>query len=182
MTVTSKPIIASSEYPRLSARRTGFRVGGGVGRLAAAREMAKRFQRQWIMVFLFGMVALATVAGMYLNVTANAAIAGREIQNMEAEINIIERTNADLQTNIATLLSNQVLAERAAGMHFEPTGRDGLVYIVVPGYFPAQAVRMVSVKTPAENMLDRPEFNETLIDWAREQLKLAAIPLTEVTR
>jgi cell division protein FtsL len=153
-----------------------------MGRLAALRESSRRFQRQWVMVFLFGMAALATVAGMYLNVSANAAIAGREIQNLEADISVIERTNADLQTNIATLLSNQTLEERAQAMNFQPVPRASLEYMVAPGYFPAQGVTMVAVVAPVESLLNRPEFNETLIDWAREQMKIAALPLSVINR
>ena len=41
-----------------------------------------RIQRQWIVNFLLAVVSLAMVAALYLDVTARADIAGREIQNL----------------------------------------------------------------------------------------------------
>ncbi len=181
MTATSKPV-ALSNHPRPAARQNSYRAyrAEAVRLVAVARDSGLRFQRQWVIVFIFGMLALATVASMYLNVTASAAIAGREIQNIEAEITVIERTNADLQTNIATLLSNKTLAERALAMNFKPVERAMLEYVLVPGYMPAQAVTMVVPAAQPEMVSNLPEFNETLIDWVKQQMEMASIPLIQV--
>ncbi len=44
------------------------------------RQAPWRVQRQWIGLFLLGLVLVAMVAGIYLNVTVRATLAGREIQ------------------------------------------------------------------------------------------------------
>jgi hypothetical protein len=181
MTLIGK-LFNPADHPRTTTHRNSFRAySAEASRLVAlARESGRRFQSQWVLLFIFVMIMLATVAGMYLNVTASAAIAGREIQSIEADITINERANADLQTNIATLLSNKVLEERVHAMGFEPVDRTELEYMVVPGYFPVQAVTMAAPPVQPDPLLSSPEFNETLIDWIKQQLETAALPLTQV--
>ena len=127
-------------------------------------------------------VLLALLAGLYLNITASASIAGRQIQSLEVEITANEQINADLETQIATLMANSVLEQRAQALGFQPIDRNTLQYMVVPGYFPPQAVSMVSVDAPSETLAGSPEFNETLIDWISKQIQAASIPLTESSR
>jgi hypothetical protein len=81
---------------------------------------------------------------------------------------------------IAVLLSNQVLEERAREMGFKPVERGTLQYMVVPGYFPAQAVTLVAPVVQAKILRESPEFTETLIDWIEQELEAASIPLTQV--
>ena len=182
MTLTARLTPSKPVHPRTPARRNSFRaLRAETARLMAfARENSRRFQSQWVILFAVGVLALAMIAGLYLNVTASAAIAGREIQNIEAEITINERVNADLQTRIATLLSNQVLEERALDMGFAPVSIETLDYMPVPGYFPAQAVTLVQPETQADLLRESPGFNETLIDWFEKQMEVASIPLIQV--
>lgn len=184
MTATVNSAPQATSRPRAAARRSGFRAyRAEISRLVAtARESSRRFQRQWIILFAAGVFALAAIAGLYLNVTANAAIAGREIQNIEAEITVNERANADLQTNIAMLLSNQVLEDRALALGFKPVAQDDLDYMVVPGYFPSQGVTLVAPVTEVKTIRETPEFNETLIDWFKQELEAASLPLAQIRR
>jgi hypothetical protein len=181
MTIISK-LIAPSARPRktrkrgLDAYHTIAEMAGGLGRY---QDVPLRFQKQWISSFLTIVMALGLVAGLYLNVTARTAIAGREIQNLEAEIVINERVNADLQTDIATLLSNNTLEARAlaAGfVHFEPAD---LEYLVVPGYFPSQAVNMVTPVAEVDVLAMSPEFSESLFSWIARQMETASVPLAQ---
>ena len=183
MTLTGK-LNVPVPHSRTPSYRSKFRTFSAdvLRMMTVARETGKRFQRQWLLLFFSGLLALAMVAGLYLNVTAGAAIAGREIQNIEAEITINERANADLETRIAMLLSNQVLEERAHALGFEPVDRASLEYVTVAGYFPAQAITMVAPVAQTDILLNSPEFNETLFDWIEAQLAAASIPLTQVKR
>ncbi len=147
--------------------------------VAVARESGLRFQRQWVISFVAIVGMLALLAGLYLNVTASASIAGRQIQNLEVDIVANEQVNADLETRIATLMSNSVLEQRAQIMGFAPVDRTKLEYMVVPGYFPPQPVSMVSSAAPEEILANSPEFNETLIDWVSKQVEAASLPLSE---
>jgi hypothetical protein len=47
------------------------------------RQAPWREQRQWIGLFLVGLVLVAMVAAIYLNVTVRTAISGREIQLLQ---------------------------------------------------------------------------------------------------
>src|SRR6185436_17622358 len=71
----------------------------------AYRQAPWRVQRQWIGAFLLAVIGVAMVAALYLDVTARAAVAGREIQEMRKEITTIQRENADLETQLADLTS-----------------------------------------------------------------------------
>jgi len=147
--------------------------------VAVARESGLRFQRQWVIFFVAVIGMLALLAALYLNVTASASIAGRQIQSLEIDIVTNEQVNADLETQIATLMSDSVLQQRAQVMGFVPVDRTKLEYIVVPGYFPSRPVSMVSAAVPVEALTSSPEFNETLIDWISKQVAAASLPLSE---
>ena len=151
-------------------------------RLVTERDRSVRVQQQWVVSLVVIIAMLALLAGLYLNITASASIAGRQIQGLEAEITAHEQVNADLETRIATLMANSVLEERAIAMGFTPVERKSLQYMVVPGYFPPQAVNMVSATNPGEVVSSSPEFNETLLEWLAKQIQAASIPLAESKR
>jgi hypothetical protein len=182
MTIIAK-LITPSARPR-KARKSGLNAYRAIvdvaGILGHYQDVPLRFQKQWISSFLAIVVMLSLVAGLYLNVTARAAIAGREIQNLEAGIVINERVNADLQTEIATLLSNNTLEGRALAAGFTHFQRTDLEYLVVPGYFPSQGVDMVSPVTNTDVLAMSPEFSESLLSWVARQVETASVPLTKV--
>ena len=62
----------------------------------AYRQSPWRIQLQVVGLFLLLLVMIALVAGIYLNVTARAATIGRRIQEMQFEIQVNQRLNADL--------------------------------------------------------------------------------------
>ena len=77
----------------------------------AYKQAPWRVQRQWIGAFLLVVIGVAMVAALYLDVTARAAVAGREIQEMRFEITTIQRENADLETQLADLTSTAVMEQ-----------------------------------------------------------------------
>ena len=92
------------------------------------RQAHWRVQRQWIGLFLLGLVAVSMVAGIYLNVTVRATLAGREIQLLQSTFITDQRTNSDLETQLAGLTSIGSMQQRAEAMGFQPasTGRHHL--------------------------------------------------------
>ncbi len=146
------------------------------GTLRNHQEMPIRFQREWLAVFLAVVMLLGLVAGLYLNVTARAAITGREIQSLEVEIAANKRDNADLQTQIAILLSNQSLSQRAQALGFEPVRREDVEYIVVPGYFPSQGISLIQPTAETDLLAAKPEYTESLFEWLGRQMEAAAKP------
>ncbi len=180
MTIIGKLISSSSRSRTVAARPEpdahGYRAEAA-RLVAVARESGLLFRRQWVISFIATVGMLALLAALYLNVTASTSISGRQIQSLEADITTNEQTNADLETQIATLMSNTVLQQRAQAMGFQPIDPTKLEYIVVPGYFPPQPVNMVSSDAPTEMITASPEYTETLIDWISKQIESASIPL-----
>jgi len=139
------------------------------------REAPHTKQRQWVALFLLAVVSVAMVSALYLNLTASAAIAGRQIQYLEAEIVVNQRANADLQLRLAQLLSTETMEQKAYSLGFRPVEMDVLEYVVVPGYvgdLPFELTKDVPLLTAPEIA---PEFNQSLIDWLDEQMQSAAV-------
>jgi cell division protein FtsL len=140
------------------------------------RQAPWREQRQWIGLFLVGLVLVAMVTAIYLNVTVRTAISGREIQLLQATIAEDQRTNADLETQLAGLTSASAMQQRADALGFAPARHDDITYVIVPGYAP-QAVVDMSVHGPAGPAAPAilPEYTESLFDWFTRQLA-ASVP------
>jgi cell division protein FtsL len=145
----------------------------------AYKETPWQKQRQWIALFMLGVVSVAMVAGVYLDVTARAAIEGREIQQLEDEIMQNDRTNADLETQLATLLSTSVMQQRANALGFHSLEADQLEYLVVPGYIASKPFQITAPPTDSASVTALPEFTQSLFDWLDQQVHSAALPLTE---
>lgn len=181
MTILSKLL---SPAPRRSAQTTrqgNFDFFGAFEKAANTlqryQDIPLRFHRQWLTTFLASLLLVGVVSGIYLNLTARAAIAGREIQNLEADIITNQRLNADLQTRIAGVLSNISLEERAAAAGFEPVSRDNIKYLVVPGYVPSQGPDLLQLSAEGPSLTLPVEYTETLFAWLGRQLESASTPL-----
>jgi cell division protein FtsL len=142
------------------------------------RQAHWRVQRQWIGLFLLGLVAVSMVAGIYLNITVRATLAGREIQLLEPTLSSEQRTNSDLQTQLAGLTSVGSMQERATAMGFNPANPEDFTYVAVPGYEPQTAVDMSQPvlasqeQSPQPTLL--PEYTESLFDWITRNLASSA--------
>lgn len=142
------------------------------------RQAPWRVQRQWVGLFLLGLVLVAMVAGIYLNITVRATLAGREIQmlqsntvNDEPDITDNRRINSDLETQLAGLTSVESMQQRAEALGFQPASPDDMTYVIVPGYTPRKAVDMStpnSDQPQAPSLL--PDYTESLFDWITRRL------------
>jgi len=140
----------------------------------AYKEAPWRTQRKWIGLFLVGTIAVGMVAGIYLNVTSKAALAGREVQVLEEDITEAQRNNADLETELAELLSTGNLLARAEEMGFVPTDPEEVVFISIPGYFPPAPVVMAASNATRHSPALDPRFSQSLFGWFDEQMQNAA--------
>ncbi len=147
------------------------------------RQAPWRVQRQWIGLFLLALVLTAMVAGIYLNVTVRAALAGREIQMLlnpslinplpETRPNSIatnKRINTELQMKLADLTSVESMRQRAEAMGFQPAGPDDITYVAVPGYVAQSGVDLSTpgAAQPAAPIL-LPEYTESWFDYFMNQ-------------
>jgi len=138
----------------------------------AYRMAPWRVQRQWIGAFLLSVVALAMVAGLYLDVTAQAAIAGREIQNLAAETSAVQQDSADLQTQLASLTSASVMEQRAEDLGYRAMEPDEMEYLVVPGYAPSQPDILAILPQPGLRAPTiPPDYTQSLLDWLDQRLQ-----------
>jgi hypothetical protein len=139
------------------------------------RQAPWRVQRQWIGLFLLGLVLMAMVAGIYLNVTVRATLAGRETITLQAMITTNQRVNADLETQLAGLISIESMQKRADTMGFQPADPTDITFVAVPGYVEQSAVDM---SAPGGNKPDvpiiLPEYTESWFDYFMNQQSYSA--------
>ncbi len=147
-----------------------------VNHLVHAYKVAPwRVQRQWIVSALLAVVALAMVATLYLDVTSQAAIAGREIQSLNVAITQSQQVSGDLQTQLASLTSASVMEQRALDLGFRPVESDEVEYVIVPGYTAPEPAILSYASLPQLSALTiRPEYNESLFDWVDERILSSA--------
>lgn len=131
-----------------------------------------RIQRQWVSIFLLIVLGFAMIATLYLMVTSQAAIVGREIQDLRLAIIEIEHTNADLQTELARLTSSDEVEERARTLGFRPVEPEEVEYLYIPGYVAPQAVTLATApELQPSAPSNPPEYTQSLLDWLNEQLQ-----------
>jgi hypothetical protein len=130
-----------------------------------------RIQRQWVGGALLAVVTLAMVAALYLIVTSQAAIAGREIQDLTYSITISQQVSGDLQTQLASLTSASAMESRALELGFRPIESDEVEYLVVPGYSePEPFILNATQHLQLSALTIAPEYNQSLLDWMDEKI------------
>jgi cell division protein FtsL len=159
-------------------------------RLVQAYSQAPwRRQLQIVGTFLLILVAVAVVAGIYLNITTRATAMGRDIQNMQVHVSgyyslntdpgsgsvpieELEQNISDLKAKIAYLTSYDVMEARAEQLGLKPVDPDHILYLEVPGYVQQQEAIMAPPPQPVVVSASgiSPEFKESLIDFIEQQL------------
>ncbi len=131
-----------------------------------------RIQRQWVSVFLLIVIGFGVIATLYLMVTSQAAIIGREIQDLRLEIIETEHQNADLQTELAILTSKNEISRRAYALSFRPVKPEELQYLYVPGLvIPNGAILATTPELQPSPPGIPPQYTQSLLDWLDEQLQ-----------
>lgn len=167
---------SATSRPR-GPRRTFAAYLEAAGSLNTNISLSPSLRQQWLVMFIGMVMLLALIAGLYLEVTSRAAIAGRDIQNLEVAIATNQRANADLQTRLAGLLSEQTLQARAEALGYQPLERADLDFILVPGYLPGGGVHLTVETSDEQNIANEPAFQQSLLEWLAQQLESASAPL-----
>ncbi len=140
----------------------------------AYKQAPWRIQLQWIGAFLLGMFGFALVAALYLDITSQAGIAGRNIQDMTAELTVIQHTNADLQNKLAETTSTNAMEQRALALGYQPVEPNQMEYIIVAGYAaPKPAILAVAPALKPASPSQPPEYTQSLIEWLDQRLRTA---------
>jgi hypothetical protein len=157
-----------------------------------------RKQTYMIGVILLILVCAAIVAGIYLNVTAQAAAVGREIQEMQVRvygyhyltgstadssvpIEELEQQIANLNSQLAYLTSYTVMQKRVDDLNLAPISADHIEYLEVPGYMDRQTSSLAPPPVPVvvnASLID-PQFKESLFDWITEEIRMTTRLLNE---
>ncbi len=141
-----------------------------------------RKQLQLIFFFLVILLFVALIAGVYLNVTALAVKMGSDIQVMQANIETLERQNADLDATLAYLNSDSVMQNRAQDMGFKPVNPNKILYLKVNTYPGRQEA--VLAPPPGPSVVQAPAlspvYTESLVDWFKDNILKPSGILSEV--
>lgn len=138
----------------------------------AHKQAPWRVQRQWVGAFLLAVIGMAMIAALYLDVTARAAVTGREIQELRTEITTIQRTNADLETQLANMTSTIEMQRRALALGYRPVKPGELDYVAVPGFsVPEPKILLVAEDAPLQIYSLPPEYSQSLIEWFDERIR-----------
>src|SRR5690348_2545437 len=107
-----------------------------------------RIEIQWAGSVSLAVIAFIMVGALYLTVSSETAVAGREIQELNAAMIANQQLNTDLQTQLATSTSSSVMVERALELGFRPMAPEEVEYLVVPGYFQPKPEILSSAPVP----------------------------------
>lgn len=147
-------------------------VGRSLGHFIFAYAQAPwRAQRQWIGGVMVVVVGLAMVAALYLDVTSQAAIAGRQIQELTNQTIAVRQASADLQSKFAQATSSSVMQQRATALGYEPVDSGQLQYVLVPDYSGPEPSILAGARAlkPSAALLP-PEYSESLLSWLGRRL------------
>jgi hypothetical protein len=136
--------------------------------IQAYKEAPWRRQMQMIGVIAAGVVGLALIAAVYLNITARSATTGRLVQQLQSQRSDLEQQIEDMQTQLAFILSIEQMQKRASDLGFQPVIPSSVTYLPVAEYqgrassaelAPRAGLEFGAVATlPAE-------YTDSLFDW-----------------
>jgi len=134
--------------------------------IQAYKQAPWRVQAQRIGVFLLALVGVALVAGLYLNVSVEAASAGLSVQKLSISMDDMKREINSMQFNLASLTSAATMRQRAADQGFVFPEEVDPLYVIVPGYGGRQQMDLAPKYSPAtlEKPLLKPVYTESLYD------------------
>ena len=138
----------------------------------AYKQAPWRIQRQWIGAFLLALIGVAMIAALYLDVTARAAVAGREIQELRFELATIRRANADLETQLGNLTSTAEMQRRGLELGYRPVKPGELDYVPVPGFVVPEPAILLAAEDALLPVQPIPfEYTQSLLEWFGERAK-----------
>jgi cell division protein FtsB len=142
------------------------------------------WRKQWQIIGLVSLilVLIAMIAGVYLNISAQATAVGRDIQSMQATTVAVDRENEDLQSRLAMVLSSSEMETRARSIGFVPVPPDQIVYLNVPGYAERQPVVLApsNERSVIGARYMPPQYTESIFEWLAARVRQWYTTITEV--
>jgi cell division protein FtsB len=145
--------------------------GQAIQIIHAYKQAPWRVQRQYVGAFLLAVIVLSLVAALYLDLSARTTLAGREIQELQVEIMALQRSNADLETELANLTASSVMQQRALELGYRPVKPGELDYIFVPGYVAPEPPILLAAEDAIFHSETLPEeYSLSLLEWLDERI------------
>ena len=140
--------------------------------LQAYKQAPWRIQIQWIGLFLLALVLVASITGIYLSISAQAAASGRRIQFLERQISNINNEIAELTANLAKANSVDNMKSRAEALGFIPLNPHEAVYLETPGYNPHADLMLAPprVNIISESPTVLSSYKISLWDWLAQNI------------
>ncbi len=124
-------------------------------------------QNQVVALIVLGILIVLVFGGIYLSQVANFATTNRQIEELIAVRDRLERTNEQLRAEIAALETVPRLLARARELGFRQATANDIEYLVVDGYNPNRDRSVVPLVAAAEDA--PPVYEETFGGWLQQQ-------------
>lgn len=132
----------------------------------ALRQAPWRSQTQATSLTLAGVVIVVVIGALYLAQASRTAAAGRRLQEMDGQRQVLEQQNAQLRAEIASLRSVPALIARAEQLGYHAASSRDVEYLAVPGAPPAP----ITPTPPSDSTELVAAYDETLASWLTDQL------------
>ena len=123
-----------------------------------------RPQTQSAAIVAMVLVVALIIGALYLAQATTTVSTGQQLLQLESTRDYLQRTNEDIDAQIANKRNISTLRGRAQALGFVPVDPDRLQYIVVPGYSPDRATATPEVAAKSDFTYD-----ETFNGWAQQQ-------------
>ena len=131
----------------------------------ALRQAPWRTQTQATSLALALVVIVVVIGALYLAEASRTAAAGRSLQDLEGQQQLLEQQNAQLRAENAALQSVPRLTSQASAMGYHPATSDDVEYLPIAGDAPAAATA-----TPQPSLSQVvPTYDQTLGSWLAQQ-------------
>lgn len=111
-----------------------------------------RIQRAgWLMLIVLCFIFISI---LYLNISAQAANAGLNVQYMQITRQALVREIANGKVELAAANSSTQMQKRAEALGYKPITADKAVYVMIPGYVGKQPVNLAP--PPGSDLLPQP--------------------------
>ncbi|MEX1143312.1 MAG: hypothetical protein WEC16_00595 [Anaerolineales bacterium] len=136
--------------------------------IQAYQQAPWRRQMQVIGFIAAGLVVVSLVGAVYLNITARAATAGRQVQSLQRNVADLEQKIEDMETQLAFITSVDTMQQRATELGFSPVSPNAITYLSVPEYQgrPSGALLAPRAGSSFSAAARLPaEYTESIFDW-----------------
>ncbi|MBE0699462.1 MAG: hypothetical protein IH586_21270, partial [Anaerolineaceae bacterium] len=140
--------------------------------MQAYRQAPWRTQIQRIAILLLVLIAIGSIAGLYLSVSAQAATAAIQIRQFEATRDALKQVHSNLESELALNNTSENMAKRAQELGYQPLDTQSVQYLLIPEY-PGRQPAMIAPPPEMPHLvrpLIRSSYTQSLWDWVLDNM------------